>query len=345
MTAVYQLDNPGGPLYPSVVQRRPLGRTDVRVALKYCGICHSDLVAASNALGEGLFPMVPGHEMVGEVIELGDAVSEFTLGDPVGIGCIADSCGDCGSCQVGDEHYCSQGFTLSFNSRDGQGNINYGGYSSDYVVDQHYLIPLPKDADLAPMAPLLCGGITVYNPLKRFEVGPGTVVCVLGMGGLGHLAVQFARAMGATVLVASRSEDKRDDALRLGAEAVVAPDSESFQQWSWQCDLILDTISNPHDLSTWLPLLKRNGKLCLVGVPTESLSLFPAALVFGDKCIAGSLIGGIAATREMVAFAHEHGVSAEIELIQPEGINDAWTRLEEGDVRYRFVIDLASLSD
>ena len=345
MTVAYQLEEAGTRLSRSTIERRPLGPRDVRLDLKFCGICHSDLVAASDKLGGGMFPMVPGHEMVGTVSEMGAEVQGVSVGDTVGVGCIADSCRSCHSCDTGDEHYCETGFTLSFNSKDREGRVNYGGYASDYVVDYDYLVPIPAGADLARMAPLLCGGITVYTPLKRFNVGPGTTLCVLGMGGLGHLAIQFASAMGARVIVASRAEAKRADATRLGAEVAIDPDSEDLQAWMGQVDLILDTISNPHDLNRWFSLLRRGGKLCLVGVPTEQLEIFPALIVFGDRALEGSLIGGIADTREMVQFAHSHGLGAEIELVQPDEIETAWHRLHEGDVQYRFVIDLESLAD
>ena len=344
MTVAYQLEVPGTAFSRTTVERRPLGPRDVRLDLQYCGICHSDLVAASNKLGGGMYPMVPGHEMVGIVTDLGSDVDGVAVGDVVGVGCIADSCRACQSCSVGDEHYCDSGFTLSFNSKDRQGRVNYGGYASDYVVDYDYLVPMPAGADLARMAPLLCGGITVYTPLKRFGVGPGTTLCVLGVGGLGHLAIQFASALGARVIAASRSTAKRADATRLGAELALDPDSEALQEWMGQCDLILDTISNPHDLNRWFPLLRRGGKLCLLGVSTEELTIFPALIVFGDRSLEGSLIGGISDTRDMVQFAHAHGLGAEIELIQPDDIESAWHRLHEGDVQYRFVIDLRSLS-
>ncbi len=344
MTVAYQLTEAGMQLIRTTVERRPLGPRDVRLALQYCGICHSDLVAASDKLGGGIYPMVPGHEIVGTVTEMGDKVSGVSIGEAVGVGCIADSCRTCSSCKSGDEHYCESGFTLSFNSEDREGRVNYGGYASDYVVDYDYLIPIPQGGDLARMAPLLCGGITVYTPLKRFNVGPGTTLCVLGVGGLGHLAIQFASAMGARVIAASRSEDKRADAKRLGADEVLDPESGDLEFWLGKCDLIIDTISNPHDLNQWFPLLRRGGKLCLLGVPTEQLEVFPALIVFGDRSLEGSLIGGIADTREMVQFAHANGIGAEIELIQPEEIESAWHRLHEGDVQYRFVIDLASLS-
>ena len=343
MTVAYQLEEAGTRLSKTTIERRPLGPRDVRLDLKYCGICHSDLVAAGDKLGGGMYPMVPGHEMVGVVSEMGAQVEGVSVGEVMGVGCIADSCRSCHSCDSGDEHYCETGFTLSFNSKDREGRVNYGGYASDYVVDYDYLVPIPDGADLARMAPLLCGGITVYTPLKRFKVGPGTTLCVLGMGGLGHLAIQFANAMGARVLVASRSAAKRADAKRLGAEVALDPGSDEMQTWIGHCDLILDTISNPHDLNQWFPLLRRGGKLCLVGVPTEQLQVFPALIVFGDRSLEGSLIGGIADTREMIQFAHAHGLGAEIELIQPEEIEGAWHRLHEGDVQYRFVIDLKSL--
>ena len=343
MTVAYQIKEADAQLSRTIIERRPLGSRDVRIDLKFCGICHSDLVAASDKLGGGIFPMVPGHEMVGTITEMGREVEGFAIGDAVGIGCVADSCRTCDSCDMGDEHYCENGFTLSFNSRDREGRVNYGGYSSDYVVDYDYLVPIPRGADLAKMAPLLCGGITVYTPLKRFNVGPGTTLCVLGMGGLGHLAIQFARAMGARVIVASRSESKRSDAKRFGAEEALDPDSGDLEAWFGQCDLILDTISNQHDLNQWFPLLCRGGKLCLVGVPTDQLEIFPALVVFGDRSLEGSLIGGIADTREMMQFAHSHGLSAEIELVQPDEIGIAWNRLHKGDVQYRFVVDLEQL--
>lgn len=343
MTIAYQLDTAGAAFRRTEIERRPLGPRDVHLDLQFCGICHSDLVAASNKLGGGMYPMVPGHEMVGIVTEVGADVEGVSVGDAVGVGCIADSCRVCKSCSAGDEHYCDTGFTLSFNSKDREGRVNYGGYASDYVVDYDYIVPIPQGADLARMAPLLCGGITVYTPLKRFGVGPGTTLCVLGMGGLGHLAIQFASAMGARVIVASRSKAKRADATRLGAEVALDPDSAVLQEWMGQCDLILDTISNSHDLNRWFPLLRRGGKLCLLGVPTEDLSVFPALIVFGDRSLEGSLIGGISDTREMIQFAHEHGVGAEIELIQPDDIERAWHRLHAGDVQYRFVIDLRTL--
>jgi len=345
MTVAYQLTSAGTSFARTTVERRPLGPRDVHLDLQFCGICHSDLVAASNKLGGGMYPMVPGHEMIGIVTEIGADVEGAAVGDAVGVGCIADSCRVCKSCSVGDEHYCDTGFTLSFNSKDREGKVNYGGYASDYVVDYSYIVPIPQGADLARMAPLLCGGITVYTPLKRFGVGPGTTLCVLGMGGLGHLAIQFASAMGARVIVASRSKAKRADATRLGAEVALDPDSAVLQEWMGQCDLILDTISNSHDLNRWFPLLRRGGKLCLLGVPTEDLSVFPALIVFGDRSLEGSLIGGISDTRDMIQFAHEHGVGAEIELIQPDDIEGAWRRLHAGDVQYRFVIDLRSLGD
>jgi len=343
MTVAYQLTSAGTSFARTTVERRPLGPRDVHLDLQFCGICHSDLVAASNKLGGGMYPMVPGHEMIGIVTEIGADVEGVAVGDAVGVGCIADSCRVCKSCSVGDEHYCDTGFTLSFNSKDREGKVNYGGYASDYVVDYSYIVPIPQGADLARMAPLLCGGITVYTPLKRFGVGPGTTLCVLGMGGLGHLAIQFASAMGARVIVASRSKAKRADATRLGAEVALDPDSAVLQEWMGQCDLILDTISNAHDLNRWFPLLRRGGKLCLLGVPTEDLSVFPALIVFGDRSLEGSLIGGISDTREMIQFAHEYGLGAEIELIQPDDIERAWHRLHAGDVQYRFVIDLRTL--
>lgn len=343
MTVAYQLETAGTSFSRTTITRRPLGPRDVRIDLQYCGICHSDLVAASNKLGGGMYPMVPGHEMVGIVTDIGVDVEGVVMGDVVGVGCIADSCRVCKPCGVGDEHYCDSGFTLSFNSKDREGRVNYGGYASDYVVDYDYIVSIPEGADMARMAPLLCGGITVYTPLKRFGVGPGTTLCVLGVGGLGHLAIQFASAMGARVIVASRSAIKRADATRLGAEVALDPESDALQEWMGQCDLILDTISNPHDVNRWFPLLRRGGKLCLLGVPTEGLNIFPALIVFGDRSLEGSLIGGLPDTREMMEFAHAHSLGAEIELIQPDEIEAAWHRLHQGDVQYRFVIDLRSL--
>lgn len=340
----YAVPEQGAPLEPFTFERREPGPDEVLVQLQYCGICHTDLMVAANELNQSIYPMVPGHEMVGKVVSTGDKVSGFEQGDWVCIGCIVDSCRHCEPCTEGDEQYCVEGFTLSFNGEDRQGRPTYGGYSSCYTVDQNYLLKLPEGLDPARSAPLLCGGITVYAPLVHFEAGPGKKVGVLGLGGLGHMAVKFAAAMGAHTVMLTSSPDKVADAEKLGArEAVITSDAEAMAAHAGSFDLIVNTVSGMHDINAYLPLLKHKSYMALVGAPSEPLPIMAPLLLFAGRGISGSLIGGVDATREMLEFCARHNIGAEIELISIEDVNEAWERLERNDVKYRFVIDLASL--
>jgi uncharacterized zinc-type alcohol dehydrogenase-like protein len=340
----YAVTAEGRPLEPFTVERREPGTGEVLVELLYCGICHTDLILANNENGQAMYPVVPGHEMVGRVAATGPGVTRAGVGDIVGVGCIADSCRACPSCDAGDEHYCEQGFSMTFNSEDRAGNKTFGGYSSHYTIHEHYVVKIPEGMDLAGTAPLLCGGITVYTPLRRFGAGPGKKVGVLGLGGLGHLAIKMASAMGAETVMLTSSPSKVEDATKLGADGVVlTSDAESLAAHQWSFDLIINTISGVHDADSYLSLLRREGNLCFVGAPSEPLAFNMPNLIMGDKLMSGSLIGGIQRTEEMLAFCAEHGITADIELIQMDQANEAWQRIENNDVKYRFVIDLSSL--
>lgn len=330
-----------GDLEPMSFERREPTSEDLFVETLYCGICHTDLGVGRERLAPGNFPMVPGHEIVGRVISAGEDTEGFAPGDLVGIGCIVDSCLHCPPCEAHEEQFCDNGFTLSFNARDSHGDKTYGGYSDNYVVKAHYAVKIPASLDPARAAPLLCGGITVYTPLRRYKAGPGKKVGVLGLGGLGHMAVKFAKAMGAEVTMLTSSAGKAEDAAKLGADhVIVTTDSDAVAAAAGSLDLIINTIANPHDPNPYIFMLARRGMMCLVGAPDQPLSLMSAALLTGDRELSGSLIGGIAATQEMLDFAGEHGVQADVEIVPLSGVNEAWRRLEANDVRYRFVIDL-----
>jgi uncharacterized zinc-type alcohol dehydrogenase-like protein len=335
----------GEPVVPFTVERRAVGPEDVMVELQYCGICHTDLILANNENGQAMYPVVPGHEMVGRVAEIGADVSTVAVGDVVGIGCIVDSCRSCNACDAGDEHYCEQGFSMTFNSNDRSGAKTFGGYSTHYSVNQNYVVKIPPAMDLAAAAPLLCAGITVYTPLKRFGAGPGKKVGVLGLGGLGHLAIKMSKAMGAQTVMLTSSPSKVEDAQMLGADGVIlTSDADALTANMASFDLIINTISGVHDADSFLPLLAREGNLCFVGAPSEPLSINIPNLIMGDKLMSGSLIGGIARTGEMLEFCAQHGITADIELIGIDQVNEAWQRIENNDVKYRFVIDLSTLA-
>lgn len=342
----YALQNAQDSLAPFDFERRDAGPQDLVLEVLFCGICHSDLLSASNSLGRSIYPMVPGHEIIGKVIHTGAAVSRYQAGDIVGIGCIIDSCRHCNPCHDHDEHYCEEGFTSSFNGRErGSQAPTMGGYSKHYVIDENYAIRIPAGMDLASAAPLLCGGVTTYAPLKRANLKPGMRVGVLGLGGLGHLAIKFIKAMGATPIMLTSSPSKTPDAQKLGAEGVIlTSDQTQMQAATGTLDYILNTISAPHDLNTYLRLLTRRGTMCLVGMPDQPFSIYPGSIVFGDKSLSGSLIGGIAITQEMVDFCAEHKIGADVEIIPMDYVNTAWERMENNDVKYRFVIDMASLT-
>lgn len=343
-TPAYAAASATSPLAPFAIDRRAPGPRDVQIDIAYCGVCHSDLHQARGDWGGEIFPMVPGHEIVGHVSAVGGEVSRYKVGDAVGVGCFVDSCRTCAQCRAGEEQFCSEGMTLTYNGRErGTGAPTYGGYSTRVVVDQDYVLRIPDGMPLDAAAPLLCAGITTYSPLRHFGAKPGDKVAVVGLGGLGHMAVKLAAAMGCEVTVLSTSESKREDAIALGAHDFAATgDGGVFQSHAERFDLIVDTVSAQHDYNAYLGLLKADGTMVLLGIPPPSpLSSFP--LVWRRRRLAGSLIGGIRETQEMLDFCAEHGIASDIELIGIDAINEAYERMLKGDVRYRFVIDIASL--
>lgn len=334
------------PLIPMDISRRKLLPNDVEIEILFCGICHSDLHALRNEWGGTTYPIVPGHEIVGKVTKVGNNVTNFKEGDLAAVGCIVDSCGECEHCHNGNEQFCETGWTVVFNSPDKHsGGMTYGGFSESIVVNEDYVLRVPEKLDLASAAPILCAGITVYSPLKHWEVGPGQKVGIIGLGGLGHMAIKIAKAMGAHVSVFSRSLSKAEDAKRLGAEEIIiSTDAEQMKKQS-KFDMILDTVSGKHDVNPYLSSLKVDGALVLVGLPAEPLSVGAFNLVHGRKSFSGSSIGGIKETQEVLDFCAEHNITADIELINMQDVNEAFDRLEKGDVKYRFVIDMKSLKN
>lgn len=332
------------PLHRMSIQRRELLPNDVEMQILFCGICHSDLHTIHNDWGGTIFPVVPGHEIIGKVTAIGSDVNKFKVGDIAAIGCIADSCGECCHCHEGNEQFCEEGMTFSFNDVDKvSGGRTYGGFANTYVCDAHYVVKVPNFPDLAAAAPLLCAGITVYSPLKHWQAGPGKEVAIVGFGGLGHLAIQIAKAMGATVTLFTTSESKRADALRLGADRVVL--TSDREQWKAcpKMDMILDTVSANHSVNMLLNKLKVDGTLVLVGLPAEPLKVTAMNLVTGRKSFSGSNIGGIAETQEVLDFCFKHNIVSTYELIGIDQVNEAFERLEKNDVKYRFVIDMQTL--
>jgi alcohol dehydrogenase (NADP+) len=333
------------PLHAMNIQRRAVTPHDVQFEILFCGICHSDLHQIKNDFGHTAFPIVPGHEMVGRVTKVGEHVTKFKVGDLAAVGCIVDSCGSCEYCKENLEQFCDEGVTFSFNSPDKQlGGVTYGGFSETYVAHEDYVLHVPESLDLAAAAPLLCAGITVYSPLKHWQAGPGKKVGILGIGGLGHLAIKIAKAMGAHVVVFTTSPSKVEDAKRLGAdEAVLSTDKEQMKNFVRKIDFIIDTVSAKHDVNTYLNLLRHDGSVVLVGLPPEPLEINAFSVVAGRRSFSGSNIGGIAETQEMLDFCAKHNITADIELTTIQQINEAFDRLEKGDVHYRFVIDMESL--
>jgi uncharacterized zinc-type alcohol dehydrogenase-like protein len=342
----YAAQDASTPLSPFSFERREPGERDVQIEILYCGVCHSDLHTVREEWGGTLYPCLPGHEIVGRVTRVGSGVQKFKAGDVVGVGCMVDSCRTCRSCREGLEQYCEVGFTGTYNGPEqGTGANTYGGYSDTIVVDESFVLRVPDGLDPAAAAPLLCAGITTFSPLRRWRVQAGQKVGVVGLGGLGHMAVKIARAMGAHVVLFTTSPNKREDALKLGAhEVVVSKDREAMKAHRNSFDFILDTVAAPHDLDSYLVLLARDGAMVLVGAPAEP---HPATTVFNlimkRRQLAGSLIGGIAETQEMLDFCAQHGITAEIEIIPIQQINEAYERMLKSDVKYRFVIDMASL--
>jgi alcohol dehydrogenase (NADP+) len=333
------------PLAPATIDRRDVGPHDVLIEVRYCGICHSDIHHVRNEWDRATYPVVPGHEIAGIVAEVGSEVTKHAVGDRVGVGCMVDSCGECANCQKGEEQYCLKGNTLTYGSIGKDGQPTQGGYSTHIVVTEDFVLKIPQDIELDVAAPLLCAGITTYSPLHHWGAGPGKKVAVIGLGGLGHMAVKLAHAMGAEVTVLSQSLKKREDALRLGADHYYATgDPDTFETLAGTFDLIVNTVSAKIDLDAYLSLLALDGTLVNVGAPAEPLSLSVFSLIMGRRSFAGSLIGGIRETQEMLDFCAEHHIGAEIELIPADKINDAYERVLASDVRYRFVIDTSTLS-
>ena len=342
----YAAHDASTPLAPFSFQRRAPGERDVQIEILYCGVCHSDLHTARNEWQNTLYPSVPGHEIIGRVTAVGASVGNFKVGDLAGVGCMVDSCQSCPSCGEGLEQYCENGFTGTYNGPVFGGENTYGGYSDSIVVDEKFVLRITHgEQDLAAVAPLLCAGITTYSPLRQWKVGPGQKVGVVGLGGLGHMAVKIAAAMGAHVVLFTTSPDKKEDALRLGAaEVVVSKNPDEMNAHANSFDFILNTVAAPHNLDAFLALLKRDATMTLVGAPASphpSPDVF--GLIFKRRRIAGSLIGGIAETQEMLDFCAEHGIVSEIEMIDIQQINEAYERMLKSDVKYRFVIDMASL--
>jgi uncharacterized zinc-type alcohol dehydrogenase-like protein len=337
------------PLEPFAIERREPGPHEVLINIRYCGVCHSDIHMARDEWGAGNFPMVPGHEIVGDVVKVGDKVEKYAVGDTVGVGCFVDSCRHCEACKDDEEQFCSNGMSVTyggFERTDGKldkSRPTFGGYSTRITVDENYVLRVPGSIPLERAAPLLCAGITTYSPLRRFNVKSGDKVAVVGLGGLGHMGVKLAKAMGAHVTVLSHSPGKHDSALELGADDfVVTREEDAFEKNAGRFDFILDTVSAGHDYNAYLGLLRRGGTMVLVGLP-EPQALAAGSLILGRKQLTGSLIGGIAETQEMLDFCAEHGVASDVEVIAMDQINEAYERMIRGDVRYRFVIDIESL--
>lgn len=333
------------PLAPHPIVRREPKPTDVEMEILYCGVCHSDIHQARNEWHNTVYPCVPGHEVVGRVTRVGAGVTKFKPGDLSAVGCMVDSCRTCASCQAGLEQYCLSFPTFTYNGVDKHlGGMTFGGYSSSIVVDEAFVLRVPAGLDLAATAPLLCAGITTYSPLRHWKVGPGQKVGVVGLGGLGHMAVKFARAFGAHVVLFTTSPKKIEDGLRLGAhEVVVSTDAAAMAKHQGSFNFILDCVSANHDVNAYLSLIKLDGTLTLVGAPEHPVPVSAFNLILPRKNFAGSGIGGIAETQEMLDFCAQHHIVSDIELIPIQRINEAWERMLKQDVRYRFVIDMASL--
>lgn len=349
MTSVsaYAANSATGPLTKTTITRRDVGPHDVRFDIHFAGICHSDIHTARGEWGEPNYPVVPGHEIAGVVTEIGSAVTKFTVGDRVGVGCFVDSCRECDNCLAGLQQYCTGGGMIgTYNGVGRDGQPTQGGYSGSIVVDENYVLRVPDALALDTAAPLLCAGITTYSPLRRWKVGPGSRVAVIGLGGLGHMAVKLAVAMGAEVTVLSQSLKKMEDGLRLGAKAYHATsDSDIFEKLRNSFDIILNTVSANLDLELYLQMVDLDGVFVELGAPENPLVIPPFSIIRMRRAVTGSLIGGIEETQEMLDFCAEHGIAAEIEVIQPDYINEAYERVITSDVRYRFVIDTASLRD
>jgi len=333
------------PLAPFTVDRREPGPGDVQMDILFCGVCHSDIHQARDEWGNGTFPMVPGHEIIGRVTRVGPGVTKFKIGDLVGVGCMVDACGRCDPCRHGTEQYCTQGPAFTYNGTEmDRKTPTYGGYSTQVVVKESFVLRIPAGLDPAGAAPLLCAGITTFSPLKQWNVKPGQRVGVVGLGGLGHMGVKLARSMGAEVTMFSTSPSKQKDAERLGAnDFVLTRDPETLKAQAGRFDFLLDTVSAKHDVPAYLAMLRPGGVMVLVGAPPEPMQIGAMSLIWGNKKLVGSLIGGIPETQEMLDHCGKHGIVSDVEVIPVQKINEAYERTVKNDVKYRFVIDVASL--
>ncbi len=343
-TKAYSTPNATSPLGPSSIERRKPTDSDVQIEILYCGVCHSDLHFARNEWGFTQYPAVPGHEIVGRVTAVGSGVKKFKVGDTVGVGCLVDSCRTCPECRSGLEQFCS-GMVMTYGSMDKHlGAPTLGGYAQSIVVTEDFVLRMPSNLNLAASAPLLCAGITTYSPLRRWKVGPGQKVGIVGLGGLGHMGVKFARAFGAHVVLFTTSPGKIEDGKRLGAhEVVVSKDPAAMAAQAGSFDFILDAVSATHDINAYMALLKRDGTLVLVGAPEKPIPVASFSLIMGRKAISGSLIGGLPETQEMLDFCGAHNITSDVEMIRMDQVNTAYERMLRSDVKYRFVIDMASL--
>lgn len=341
----YAAPSEAAPLEKTVIERRELGPNDILIDIAFAGICHSDIHTVRGDWGPQRYPLAPGHEIAGIVAAVGDAVTKHAVGDRVGVGCLVNSCGECRSCLRGQEQFCRNGAVFTYGSTDRDGTVTQGGYSQQVVVTERFAVRIPDEIPLDRAAPLLCAGITTYSPLRNWNVGPGTRVAVVGMGGLGHMGVQIAHALGAEVTVLSQTLSKKDDGIRLGADHYFATsDPATFAELRGSFDVILNTVSAVVDLRSYLSLLDVGGAMVCVGAPGEPLEVGVMSLIGGNRILAGSNIGGIAQTQEMLDFCAEHGIAAEIEVIPASEINAAYERVLASDVRYRFVIDAATFA-
>ncbi|MFF3461315.1 NAD(P)-dependent alcohol dehydrogenase [Streptomyces sp. NPDC002619] len=342
--AAYAAPAAKAPLERTTIERRAVGEFDVLIDVKFAGICHSDIHQVREGWGKAIFPMVPGHEIAGVVSEVGPGVTRYAVGDRVGVGCMVDSCRECDNCKAGLQQYCVKGPNWTYNSVGKDGQPTYGGYSQKIVVDENYVVRIPEGLSLDEAAPLLCAGITTYSPLNHWNAGPGKKVAVVGLGGLGHMGVKIAHALGAEVSVLSQSLRKKDDGLKLGADHYYATsDPQTFEDLKGTFDIILNTVSAPLDFDAYLSLLRTDGAMVNVGIPEEPVRILLSSVFGNRRSLSSSGIGGIPETQQMLDFCAEHGLGAEIELIRADQINEAYERVVASDVRYRFVIDTATI--
>ena len=340
----YAAQNERSALMPFNIERREVGPHDVQIDILYCGVCHSDIHQVRNEWGGSIFPMVPGHEIVGRIVKVGGQVTGFKVGELAGVGCFVDSCRTCPSCLAKEEQFCETGMVGTYNARDKEGTPTYGGYSTQIVTDEKYTLHVAESLDLKGVAPLLCAGITTYSPLRHWNIGKGHKVAIVGLGGLGHMGVKFAVSFGSEVTVLSTSAAKEKDALALGAHHfAVTKDEATMKNLAGTFDFILNTVSAPHDYNAYLNLLTVNGTMVVVGVPPEATPVHAFSLIMKRRSLAGSLIGGIKETQEMLDYCAAHNIVSDVEVIDATYINEAYERMLKADVRYRFVIDIASL--